>query len=100
MPQHKMLAHLYHILSWHGLFRSNMYHTRRRRLKRIFNVEEKVLQSFEDNPNTGTRAIAQQIEVCQSAVWRILPEQGVHPCHLLSVLLFIDVALFICNSWS
>ncbi|GFW55091.1 hypothetical protein TNCV_2787061 [Trichonephila clavipes] len=37
--------------------RSNMNDTRRRQLTGTANVEERVLQSFEDNPNTSTHKI-------------------------------------------
>ncbi|GFR28804.1 hypothetical protein TNCT_385241 [Trichonephila clavata] len=51
-----------------------MHDTGRRQLTRTVDFEERILQSFEDNPNARTRDIAQQFGVCQSAEWRIVPE--------------------------
>ena len=70
-----------------GSLRSNMQDTGRRRLSRTVNVAEEVLLSIEDNPNTSTRAISQQLGVSQSSVCRILHDQRVHSYHLQSVQL-------------
>ncbi|GFW64350.1 hypothetical protein TNCV_273741 [Trichonephila clavipes] len=52
--------------------------TGRRQLMWSVNVEERVLQSFEENLNTSTQVIAQQLGVCQSSLQR----EVVHPYHL------------------
>ena len=68
IPQHKMFAHVHRNLCGRRSLRSNMQDTGRRRLTRTVNVAEQVLQSIEDNPNTKTRAISQQLGVSQSSV--------------------------------
>ncbi|GFV74504.1 hypothetical protein TNCV_5129461 [Trichonephila clavipes] len=76
-----------HFANQELILRSNMHDTGRRRLTRTINIKEIVLQSFEDNSNSNIRDIGQQLGVCQSAVWRIVHEQGVHPYHMQRVQL-------------
>ncbi|GFQ72334.1 hypothetical protein TNCT_509011 [Trichonephila clavata] len=66
IPKHQMFARKYCILCEQDSPCNNMHDTRRRRLTWTVNVKERVLQSFEDNPNTSTLVIAQQLGVCQS----------------------------------
>ncbi|GFW63868.1 uncharacterized protein TNCV_3744721 [Trichonephila clavipes] len=87
IPKHQLFAHAHCNLCEHGSMRSNMHDIKRRQLTRTVNVEVRVLQSFEDNSNTSTRNITQQLGVCQSVEWRIVLKQGVHPCHLQRVQL-------------
>ncbi|GFR24779.1 hypothetical protein TNCT_73751 [Trichonephila clavata] len=54
--QHQMLALVHRNLCDRGSLGSNMYNTGRRRLTWI-NIEEQVLQFFEDNPNTTTQLL-------------------------------------------
>ncbi|GFX24096.1 uncharacterized protein TNCV_2435891 [Trichonephila clavipes] len=82
-----MFSRVHCNLCEHGSMRCNMQDMRKRKMTRTMNVEERVLQSFEDHPNTSTRDSAQRLGVCQSAVRRIVPEQGVHPYHLKRVQL-------------
>ncbi|GFS62334.1 hypothetical protein TNIN_391731 [Trichonephila inaurata madagascariensis] len=74
IPQHQRFAQVYCNLCEHGSLRNNLHDTGRRQLTRTFNAEERILQSFEDNPNTSTRDIVQQYGVFQSKVWRIVQE--------------------------
>ena len=72
---------------WRELSAFQNKSTGRKRLTRNVNVPEQVLQSIEDNPNTSTRTISQQLGVSQSSVWRALQEECVHPYHLKMVQL-------------
>ena len=78
MPQQEMFACVHRNLCELSSLHSSMQDTERRRLTRTVNVAEQVLQSIEDNPNTSTRAISQQIGVSQSSMWQILHEERVH----------------------
>ena len=87
IPLHEMFARVHRNLCERGSLLSSMQDTRRRWLTRTVNVAEQVLQSIEDNPNTSTRSISQQLGVSQSSLWRILHEERVHPYHLQRVQL-------------
>jgi hypothetical protein len=44
--------------------------------------DEVVLDAVNDNPSSSIRRIASQTALSQSAVWRALHENSLHPCHL------------------
>ncbi|GFY77387.1 hypothetical protein TNIN_407071 [Trichonephila inaurata madagascariensis] len=59
IPQNQIFACVHRSLCEQDLQASNMHVTGRRRLMWIANIEEQVLQSIENKPNTSTRAITQ-----------------------------------------
>ncbi|GFW59741.1 DUF4817 domain-containing protein [Trichonephila clavipes] len=69
MPQHHynppLCAH--RNLCERSSLHSNMHDTERRRLMRTVNVEERILQSFEDNPNTSSEPFLSSLESINEA---------------------------------
>ncbi|GFY39628.1 hypothetical protein TNIN_116201 [Trichonephila inaurata madagascariensis] len=61
IPHNQMFARVQRNMCKRGSLHSNMHDTRRRRLTRTVNVGKRVLQFFEENPNTSTGAIAQRL---------------------------------------
>lgn len=57
----------------------------RRREVLVPAFEEEVLERFEDNPSTSTRAVAHAMGTNHQSVWRVLNEQLLHPFHLQKV---------------
>jgi len=57
---------------------------------RNVDVDDEVLAIVEQNPSTSTRAIAAQVGMSQSAVWKVMNRIGLHPYHLQKVQGLVD----------
>lgn len=55
------------------------------RTVRNIDFEDHVLQQFENNPKTSTRAIAHAMHTSRTSVWRVLKEFHKHPFHIQKV---------------
>ena len=55
-----------------------------------WNVDDEVLAIVEQNPSTSTRAIAAQVGISQSAIWKVTNSIGLHPYHLHKVQGLVD----------
>lgn len=51
----------------------------------IVDLEENVLQRFEDNSRSSTRSIASEVGASNKSVWSILHEEKLHPYNLQKV---------------
>ncbi|KAG8256879.1 hypothetical protein J6590_061161 [Homalodisca vitripennis] len=59
------------------------YHERDRNVQN--DLEEDVLARFNDKPSTSTQPVAQELNVGQSTVWKIVQENLCHPCEIKKV---------------
>lgn len=84
VPHHELFARLHRRLCEAGSFRINP-HCGRDRTSRTPAVEEAVVEAIQSNPRASTRAIARDIGVRHSSVWRVLHEQSLHPFHFQRV---------------
>ena len=48
-------------------------------------MEEDVVQRFEDDPSTSTRAVASETGVSPKTVWRVLHDENMHPFQMQRV---------------
>ena len=68
-----------------GTMTVNRLDTGARRLVRTVDFEEDILERFENEPSTSTRAIGHAMGVAHNTVWKVVHEQQLHPYHLQKV---------------
>lgn len=68
-----------------GRFDVSMIDTGHSRTVRSVAFEEEVVERFEENPRTSTRAVGSAMNVSKNSVWRVLKGEGMHPFHLQKV---------------
>lgn len=85
LPHHTTFTTIHRRLRERGNFEKRSYDSGRTREVRTAAVEEAVLNSIEEFPETSTRRIARVLNVSHSVVFRILKEQILYPYHLQRV---------------
>jgi hypothetical protein len=85
LPNSKTFSSVHNRLRETGKFQVCMADTGRGKTVRTVDFEEDVLQRFEDNPSTSTRAVGNTLEVSRSTVWRVLHGENMHAFHLQKV---------------
>lgn len=84
-PSHIIFARLHRRLSNSGSFMVETQEHARRVITP--NIEDTVLNLVQNNPGISTRAIASQIGISNTSVWRILHTNDMHPYHIQRVQL-------------
>ena len=84
-PDSRVFTRSHQRLRETGAFTTNLRIPGRPRTVSTPQVEERVLQSVDENPGTSTRRIAAAENVSQTTVWRILREQQLYPYHVQRV---------------
>jgi len=79
LPSDKVFTRTHNRLREVGSFERNRVIAGRPRAVRNVAFEEEVLQKFDFNPRTSTRAVAKQINSSASSVWRVLNKERLHP---------------------
>jgi len=80
-PKYTVFPRLFRRL-WETLNLRPVSHDRgRRRTTRTPDLEEEVLDSVTEHPSSSTRALAQEVGVDHTTVWRVPREQQLHPYH-------------------
>lgn len=85
LPDDKVFTRVHNRLGEVNLFAGNKRNAGRPRMVRNVAFEEEVLQIFDINARTSTRAVANQLNSSASSVWRVLNAEGLHPFHLQKV---------------
>lgn len=81
-PSINTFAAVHNRLRETGKFEVSMADTGREKSVRSVAFEEDVLQRFEENPRTSTRAVGSSMNVSTTTVRRVLHEERMHPFHL------------------
>lgn len=68
-----------------GRFDVSMINTGQSRTVRSVAFDEEVLERFEENPHTSTRAVGSAMNASKNFVWRVLKEEGMHAFHMQKV---------------
>lgn len=84
-PSAATFAAVHNRLHETGTFKVDMHDTGRGRDVRTVNYEEDVLNLFEDNPRTSTRAVGIETNSSHSSVWKVLNEYRMHPYSMQKV---------------
>ena len=58
-----------------------MHNTGRNRSVRTPQLEEEILERFEDNPSISTRIVARQLHVNNCLVWNVVHDNALYPFH-------------------
>ena len=80
-PDYRTFASVDRRLRETGTFAVNRPSTGRGRSVRTPQFNEDVLQRFEYNPSTSTRAVGHAVGVDRRLVWKVVREQQLLPCH-------------------
>ncbi|KAK3894717.1 hypothetical protein Pcinc_001528 [Petrolisthes cinctipes] len=84
-PNHTIFANFHRRLSERGRFSPYMNGGGRQREARTVITEENILEAVAQNPCTSTHAIAAELRLTQSTIWRTLHEQLLYPFHFQQV---------------
>lgn len=84
-PDHRVFINIHRGLGEYGTLGRHNDVVGRPRNRRTPEFEEAVLQHFEQNPSTSTRAVANQLGSSNSTVWSVMNDDGQHPFHLQKV---------------
>lgn len=85
LPSHNMFTRLHQRLREEGSFRKRAYDTGRSRSVSTPEVQEQILLSVEQNPETSVRRISAQVGISAPLVWKTLHEQLLYPYHIQRV---------------
>lgn len=84
-PHHTTFSAIDRRLRETGTMRHNMANTGRPRYVRTPQLEERILEEVEMNPQTSTRSVARDVGVAHNTVWNVLHEQLLYPYHFQKV---------------
>lgn len=84
-PYHQTFANIHRRLRETGNLRTTRPDAGRPRRVRTPDTEEEVLNAVADHPRTSVRAVAHDVGVSSSSVWRTLHEQLLYPYHIQRV---------------
>ena len=68
-----------------GVFRRTQPEGGRRRRLRDKEIEDEILEHFQNNSTTSARSAARVLQLRQTTVWEVLNENGQHPFHVQRV---------------
>lgn len=85
IPCHTTFSRLDQRLRDSGQCQARKIDSGRHRTVRTLNFEDEVLQRFENNPRTSTRAVSHTMGTSHMSVWRVLSEYEKHPFHIQKV---------------
>lgn len=80
-PKYSIFPRIFRRLRETGNLRPVGHDRGRRRTTRIPDLEEEILDRVTEQPSISTRAVANEVGVDHSTVWRVLREQQLHPYH-------------------